>query len=77
MSSTLTIRLTEQERGRLKKKAKDEKTTESDVIRELIAGMDNGPRFDWERVKHLVGSIKIDYQKNPIARELRKRSWRP
>jgi hypothetical protein len=76
MSSTLTIRLSEKERARLKRKAKSEKKTESDIVRELIAGMDTGPRFDWEKVKHLAGSIKIDYGKSPLARALHERNWR-
>ncbi len=76
MSTTLTIRLAEEERARLKKRALREKKSESQLVRELIANMDASPMFNWERVKHLAGSVSIDYTRNPVARVLRERNWR-
>ncbi len=76
MSTTLTIRLSEQDRARLKKRAVRERKSESQVVRELISNMETSPAFNWERVKHLAGSVKIDYSKDPIARALHARNWR-
>jgi predicted transcriptional regulator len=55
MKTTLTIRLPKKQRAALKRRAAAQKRSESAIVRELIEReMQRG--FDFERVRHVVGS---------------------
>jgi hypothetical protein len=56
METTLTIRLPAKQREALRRRAAAEKRTESTLVRDLIdREIQRG--FDFDRVRHLVGSI--------------------
>jgi len=78
MENTLTIRLPKKQRDALKRRAAAEKRSESAVVRELIEReMDRG--FDFERVRHVVGSVvspRKHWEKSPWRRQIRQRNWR-
>jgi len=78
VENTLTIRLPKKQRDALKRRAAAEKRSESAVVRELIEReMDRG--FDFERVRHVVGSIvspRKHWEKNPWRKQIRHRNWR-
>jgi len=77
MSATLTIRLSESERRRLQRKARKEKKSESELVRELIANMDESPGFEREDISHLAGCIKLLKKDNdPWRKKLREHNWR-
>src|SRR5438105_2936360 len=62
VDSTVTVRLSNSQRAQLKRRAAAEKKTESALIREMIdREMKRG--FDYERVRHLMGSVRIDRRK--------------
>lgn len=78
MDTTLTIRFSKTQRPALRCRALAEKKSESALVRELIdREMDRG--FDFERVRHLVGSVKNPpkhWEKNPWRKQIRERNWR-
>ena len=78
MDTTLTIRLPKKQRETLRRRAAAEKRSESALIREMIdREMNRG--FDFERVRHLVGSIASapkHWEKNPWRKHIRQRNWR-
>ena len=56
METTLTIRLPKRQREALKRRAAAEKRTESALVRELI-DREMQRAFDFQRVRHVVGSV--------------------
>lgn len=78
METTLTIRLPKAFRQALKRRAISEKKSEAAVVREILSReMDRG--FEFERVRHLVGSVSIDRnraRRDDWAEHLRKQNWR-
>ena len=79
-TSTLTIRLSIEQRQMLKRSAKALKKTESEFIRDLIA-RDLDVRTLGERVGHLAGSIDSS-KRTPRAADsfretIRRHNWRP
>ncbi len=78
MDTTLTIRLSKANREALKRRAVAEKRSESAVVREIIdREMNRG--FDFEKVRHLAGSVTIDRKKmrsDEWAEHIRQSNWR-
>lgn len=78
MDTTLTIRLPAAQRKALRRRAAAEKTSESAIVREMIEReMKRG--FDYEAVRHLIGSVSSEPQhwnQNAWRRHIRKRNWR-
>ena len=78
METTLTIRLPAKQREALRRRAAAEKRSESALVRDLIEQeMQRG--FDFDRVRHLVGSIASQskhWEKDPWRKHIRQRSWR-
>ena len=78
METTLTIRLPAKQRAALKRRAAAEKRTESAVVRQLIE-RELGRAFDFERVRHLIGSVTSPPrhgEKNAWRKRIRERNWR-
>ena len=78
MDTTLTIRLPKRQREALRRRAKAEQKTESALLRELIERETNRG-FDFERVRHLIGSVRIDRKKisrDSWAAQIRRNNWR-
>lgn len=78
MDTTLTIRLPRAQREALKRRATVEKRSESDLVREMIR-REMKRRFDFERVRHLIGSIASTpkhWEKDPWRKRIRQRNWR-
>jgi hypothetical protein len=80
MENTLTIRLSTAQRRLLKRRAAAEKRSESALVRELIEReMRSG--FDFQRVRHLVGSVasspKHRKKEDSWRKQIRQRNWRP
>jgi predicted DNA-binding protein len=78
MDSTLTIRLAKAQREALRRRALAEKRTESALVREMIQReIQRG--FDFERVRHLVGSVASPskhWEKDAWRKRIRQRNWR-
>jgi predicted DNA-binding protein len=78
MDTTLTIRLAKAQREALRRRALAEKRTESALVRELIQReIQRG--FDFERVRHLVGSVASPpkhWEKDAWRKRIRQRNWR-
>jgi predicted DNA-binding protein len=78
MESTLTIRLPAKQREALRRRAAAEKRSESALVRDLIE-QEIQRGFDFDRVRHLVGSIASPskhWEKDPWRKHIRRRSWR-
>jgi predicted DNA-binding protein len=78
METTLTIRLSGKQREVLKRRAAAEKRSESALVRDLIDREINRG-FDFNRVRHLVGSIdgsSKHWAKDPWRKHIRQRNWR-
>jgi len=78
MDTTLTIRLSVAQRRALKRRAAAENRSESALVRELIEREING-RFDFERVRHLIGSVQTDRKRmreDAWAQHIRRMNWR-
>jgi hypothetical protein len=78
METTLTIRLPKREREALRRRAAAEKRSESALVRDLIE-REVHRGFDFEGVRHLVGSIASrpkHWQKDPWRKHIRERNWR-
>lgn len=78
MDTTLTIRLPKAQREALRRRAKAEKKTESALLREMI-DRETERGFDFDRVRHLAGSVRIDRKKisrQSWAAEIRRNNWR-
>jgi len=78
MDTTLTIRLSAAQRRALKRRAAAENRSESALVRELIEREING-RFDFERVRHLIGSVQTDRKRmreDAWAQHIRRMNWR-
>jgi predicted DNA-binding protein len=78
METTLTIRLSGKQREVLKRRAAAEKRSESALVRDLIDREINRG-FDFNRVRHLVGSIASSpkhWAKDPWRKHIRQRNWR-
>lgn len=78
MEHTLTIRLSGEQRRALKRRAAAEKRTESALVREII-DREISRGFEFERVRHLVGSVASrakHWQKNAWRKRIRERNWR-
>lgn len=78
MDTTLTIRLPAAQREALRRRAAAEKRSESALVREMIEREMQGG-FDYDRVRHLVGSVKSDpnhWEKDPWRKHIRERNWR-
>lgn len=78
METTLTIRLPAKQREALRRRAAAEKRSESALVRDLIDREINRG-FDFERVRHLVGSIASSpkhWAKDPWRTHIRQRNWR-
>lgn len=78
VETTLTIRLPAKQREALRRRAAAEKRSESALVRDLI---DREIRrgFDFDRVRHLVGSIASlpkHWDKDPWRQRIRERNWR-
>ena len=79
-TSTLTIRLSMEQRQALRRSAKALKKTESELIRDLLA-RDLDVRTLGERAGHLAGSI--DFRQADSSRSgffpgtIRRHNWRP
>jgi len=78
VQATLTIRLAAKQREALRRRATAEKRSESALVREMIdREMQRG--FDFERVRHLVGSIaspRRHWEKDSWRKHIRQRNWR-
>ena len=78
MQATLTIRLRAKQREALRRRATAEKRSESALVREMIdREMQRG--FDFERVRHLVGSVvspRRHWEKDSWRKHIRQRNWR-
>ena len=78
METTLTIRLSKNQRELLRRRAAAGKQSESALVREIIdREMQRG--FDFERVRHLVGSItspQRHWEKDSWREHIRQRNWR-
>jgi hypothetical protein len=78
METTLTIRLSKSQRELLRRRAAAGKQSESALVREIIdREMQRG--FDFERVRHLVGSItspRRHSEKDSWRKHIRQRNWR-
>ena len=78
METTLTIRLPAKQREALRRRAAPEKRTESTLVRDLIdREIQRG--FDFDRVRHLVGSIASPpkhCEKDSWRKHIRQRNWR-
>jgi hypothetical protein len=77
-TSTLTIRLSQDQREALRRCAKALKKTESEYIRDLLArDLDN--RTLSERIGNLAGSLDSSQtvgKPHPMKEVIRKRNWR-
>ena len=77
-AATLTIRLRAKQREALRRRATAEKRSESALVREMIdREMQRG--FDFERVRHLVGSVVSPWrhwEKDSWRKHIRQRNWR-
>ena len=78
VDTTLTIRLPKAQRDALRRRANLEKRSESALVRELIEReMKQG--FDYEQIRHLVGSISSQpehFADDAWRRQIRERNWR-
>ena len=78
METTLTIRLSKKQRDALNRRARAEGRSVSAVIRDLLERETTGG-FDFERVRHLVGSVKSSpkhWERDPWLKHLHERNWR-
>ncbi len=78
MDTSLTVRLSKKHRAALRRRAVAEKKSESAIVREMIE-REIKPGFDYERVRHLIGSLRIDrgkMRKDAWAEHIRQRNWR-
>ena len=78
METTLTIRLPAKQREALRRRAAAEKRSESALVRDLIE-QEIQRGFDFDRVRHLVGSIASSskhWEKDPWRKHIRRRNWR-
>jgi hypothetical protein len=78
VETTLTIRLSAKHREALRRRAAAEKRSESALVRDLIDREINRG-FDFNRVRHLVGSIAGSpkhWAKDPWRKHIRQRNWR-
>ena len=76
MSSTLTFRLSDADRKKLRRRATDLGKTESEFIRELLKReLDDRPLG--ERAAHVFGSLAISpHERDERARDIRSKNWR-
>jgi len=78
MQTTLTIRLPARQREALKRRAAAEKRSESAILRDLIdRELQRG--FDFDNVRHVVGSIASPpghWEKDSWRTKIRQRNWR-
>src|SRR5258708_11401303 len=77
-TSTLTIRLSQDQREALRRCAKALKKTESEYIRDLLA-LDLDSRTLRERIGNLAGSLDSSQtfgKPHPMKEVIRKRNWR-
>jgi hypothetical protein len=76
MDSTLTIRLDKKHRDALRKRARAEKKSESQLVRELLAvGLEQS--YTWDDIKHLAGSIELPKTfSDPLRQRIRENNWR-
>jgi predicted DNA-binding protein len=78
METTLTIRLPKAQREALRRRARAEKRSESALVREIIhREIQRG--FDFERVRHLVGSVASPakhWTNDAWRKRIRQRNWR-
>jgi hypothetical protein len=78
METTLTIRLPRKQRDALRRRAAAERRSESALVREMI-DREMQREFDFERVRHLVGSIASQpkhWDKDSWRKHIRRRNWR-
>jgi predicted DNA-binding protein len=78
MDTTLTIRLPRRQREALKRRAAAEKRSESALVREMI-DREMHRQFDFDRVRHLVGSIASrpkHWARDSWRKHIRERNWR-
>ena len=78
MDSTLTIKLGKEHRAALRKRARAEKKTESEIAGELVAAkLDESPLWTWDDIKHLAGCVKLPKRTNDSLKEhIRRMNWR-
>ena len=78
METTLTIRLPAKQREALRRRAATEQRTESALLRDWIEReLQRG--FDFENIRHLVGSIASPprhWEKDSWRKKIRQRNWR-
>ena len=78
IDTTLTIRLPRRQREALKRRAAAEKRSESALVREMI-DREMHRQFDFDRVRHLVGSIASrpkHWARDSWRKHIRERNWR-
>lgn len=78
METTLTIRLPKKQRDALIRRARAEGRSASALVRDLLE-REVHRGFDFERVRHLVGSVCIDRKKirgDAWAEHIRRSNWR-
>ena len=77
MTTTLTFRMEEKQREKLRKRAAALGKSESALVREILdRELENRPLG--ERVAHLAGSISLAKgNEDAWAREIREHNWRP
>jgi len=78
MDSTLTIRLSKEDREALRRRARAEGCSESAFLRRLIE-RETERGFDFESVRHLAGSLDSGSgrpKRLSWKEHLRKRNWR-
>ena len=78
METTLTIRLPRKQRDAIRRRAAAEKRSESALVREMI-DREMQREFNFERVRHLVGSIASrpkHWARDSWRKHIRERNWR-
>ena len=77
METTLTIRLSKKQGDALKRRARAEGRTASALVRDML-DREIKRGFDFERVRHLIGSVRIDRKKmtrDAWAGHIRRMNW--
>jgi hypothetical protein len=77
VQTTLTIRLSDKERKRVRKRARRQKKSESQVVRDLINGLEDKPRASWDEIEPFAGCIRLDPSKlTGWAKTIYEHNWR-
>jgi metal-responsive CopG/Arc/MetJ family transcriptional regulator len=79
----ITLRIPRDLARELARRAKALRVPKSQLVREAVSRYlaepaAPAPGETWERIKHLVGILDVDYEdiKDPIARQIYRNNWR-